>query len=56
MGSGAEVYSGATTEKQAWEVFGPAQIMAKRAEGFMEHYGVDGARQEHEPHRLRVQI
>ena len=38
---GAEVYSGATTEKQAWEVYGPAQIMAKRAEGFMEHYGVD---------------
>ena len=27
--------------KQAWEVYGPAQIMAKRAEGFMEHYGVD---------------
>lgn len=38
---GAEVYSGATTEKQAWEVYGPARIMAKRAEGFMEHYGVD---------------
>lgn len=25
---GAEVYSGATTEKQAWEVFGPARRMA----------------------------
>lgn len=25
---GAEVYSGATTEKQAWEVFGPARKMA----------------------------
>ena len=25
---GAEVYSGATTEKQAWEVFGPARQMA----------------------------
>jgi phage terminase large subunit-like protein len=27
---GAEVYSGATTEKQAWEVFGPARQMALR--------------------------
>lgn len=26
---GAEVYSGATSEKQAWEVFGPARLMAK---------------------------
>ena len=25
---GAEVYSGATTEKQAWEVYGPARLMA----------------------------
>ncbi len=28
--AGAEVYSGASTEKQAWEVFGPAKIMANR--------------------------
>jgi phage terminase large subunit-like protein len=28
---GAEVYSGAGTEKQAWEVFGPARLMAKQA-------------------------
>ena len=27
---GAEVYSGATTEKQAWEVFKPAHLMVKR--------------------------
>lgn len=27
---GAEVYSGATSEKQAWEVFGPARQMALR--------------------------
>jgi phage terminase large subunit-like protein len=27
---GAEVYSGAGTEKQAWEVFGPARLMAKQ--------------------------
>lgn len=39
--AGAEVYSGATTEKQAWEVFGPARIMAERAENFTEHYGVE---------------
>jgi phage terminase large subunit-like protein len=38
---GAEVYSGATTEKQAWEVYGPAQAMAKSAEGFVDFYGVD---------------
>lgn len=38
---GAEVYSGATTEKQAWEVYGPARLMALRAEGFTDHYGVD---------------
>lgn len=27
---GAEVYSGATTEKQAWEVFGPARLMMQK--------------------------
>jgi len=38
---GAEVYSGATTEKQAWEVFRPARLMAMRTPGFLEHYGVE---------------
>ena len=38
---GAEVYSGATTEKQAWEVFRPARLMAKNTRGFAEHYGLD---------------
>jgi len=38
---GAEVYSGATSEKQAWEVFGPARLMAKRNEEFAKHYGID---------------
>lgn len=38
---GAEVYSGATSEKQAWEVFRPARLMAKKAEGFKEHYGIE---------------
>lgn len=39
--AGAEVYSGATTEKQAWEVFRPAKLMAEKAEGFRDHYGVE---------------
>lgn len=38
---GSEVYAGATTEKQAWEVFLPAQRMARKAQGFSEHYGVE---------------
>ncbi len=38
---GAEVYSGATTEKQAWEVFRPARLMAKRTPALLEHYGIE---------------
>jgi phage terminase large subunit-like protein len=38
---GSEVYSGATSEKQAWEVFGPARLMAKKAPGFEENFGID---------------
>ncbi|MBI9080843.1 MAG: terminase large subunit [Pseudodesulfovibrio sp.] len=38
---GAEVYSGATTEKQAWEVFRPARLMALKVPGFTSHYGVE---------------
>lgn len=37
---GAEIYSGATSEKQAWEVFRPARIMAQRQPAFRDHYGV----------------
>jgi len=37
---GAEVYSGATTEKQAWEVFGPARLMVDKTPELQEHYGV----------------
>jgi len=37
---GAEVYSGATSEVQAWEVFRPAHHMAERTEAFQEYYGV----------------
>ena len=38
---GAEVYSGATTEKQAWEVFRPARLMAKRTPALLDHYGIE---------------
>ncbi len=38
---GAEVYSGATTEKQAWEVFGPAKLMAQRTSALQSHFGID---------------
>jgi phage terminase large subunit-like protein len=37
---GAEVYSGATSEKQAWEVFRPARLMALNSPEYQEHYGV----------------
>ncbi len=38
--AGAEVYSGATKEKQAWEVFRPARLMAKWTSTFQQFYGV----------------
>jgi phage terminase large subunit-like protein len=38
---GAEVYCGATSEKQAWEVFGPARKMAALTPEFQEFYGVE---------------
>lgn len=38
---GAEVYSGATSEKQAWEVFRPARLMCKRTPELTEAYGID---------------
>ncbi|WP_417393662.1 terminase large subunit [Gimesia sp.] len=38
---GAEVYSGATTEKQAWEVFRPARLMVKRTPLLAEAAGVE---------------
>lgn len=36
---GAEVYSGATTEKQAWEVFRPAKLMVERSPELKEAVG-----------------
>ncbi|EQA5332761.1 MULTISPECIES: terminase large subunit [Proteus] len=38
---GAEVYSGATTEKQAWEVFRPAKLMCKRTPLLTEAFGIE---------------
>lgn len=37
---GAEVYCGASTEKQAWEVFGPARVMAQRTPEYTDFFGV----------------
>lgn len=37
---GAEIYSGATTEKQAWEVFRPARLMALKRPDMCSHYGI----------------
>lgn len=37
---GAEVYCGASKEKQAWEVFGPARLMALNNPYYREHYGI----------------
>lgn len=37
---GAEVYSGATTEKQAWEVFRPARLMAAKTPAMQAHFGI----------------
>lgn len=38
---GAEVYSGATTEKQALEVFRPARLMAQKSPALLSHFGVE---------------
>lgn len=38
--TGAEVYSGATTEKQAWEVFRPARQMAERTPAMRSAFGL----------------
>lgn len=38
---GAEVYSGATTEKQAWEVFRPAKQMIEKSPGLKDYFGVE---------------
>lgn len=37
---GAEVFSGATTEKQAWEVFRPARLMCKQTPLLCDAFGI----------------
>ena len=37
---GAEIYSGATSEKQAWEVFRPARLMVQRTPLMQKHFGI----------------
>lgn len=37
---GAEVYSGASTEKQAWEVFRPARLMALKSPSLLQAFGI----------------
>ncbi len=38
--SGAEIYSGAATEKQSWEVFRPAKLMAQGRQDLLDHYRI----------------
>ena len=38
---GPEIYSGATTEKQAMEVFKPARLMCKANPDLVNHYGIE---------------
>lgn len=38
---GPEVYSGATNEKQAWEVFRPAKLMVSRSPDLIEQTGIE---------------
>jgi phage terminase large subunit-like protein len=37
---GSEVYCGATTEKQAWEVFTPARIQVQNTPALMKRFGI----------------
>lgn len=38
---GAEVYSGATNQKQAWEIFRPARLMVTRTPALKHRFGID---------------
>lgn len=38
---GPEVYAGATSEKQAWEVFGPARLMLQRSGKLMRQHNLE---------------
>lgn len=39
--AGTEIYSGATSEKQAWEVFGPLRLIFKNTEDLCDHFGIE---------------
>lgn len=39
--SGAEIYSGATSEKQAYEVYRPAWTMVSKLEALRKHFGIE---------------
>lgn len=41
--AGAEVYSGATTEKQAHEIYLPAWLMANKTTGLRDRFGIEQA-------------
>lgn len=38
---GAEVYCGATSEKQAWEIFRPAKLICERFPALRERFGIE---------------
>ncbi len=38
---GAEIYCGATTEKQAWEIFGPAKKICERTPALRQRFAVE---------------
>ena len=42
---GSEVYSGATSEKQAWEVFRPARQMVERTAELAQAFGITVGKQ-----------
>jgi phage terminase large subunit-like protein len=42
---GAEIYSGATTKKQAWEVFRPARLMVKKTPELVKAFGIKIAKE-----------
>jgi phage terminase large subunit-like protein len=52
--SGAEVYSGATTEKQAYEVYRPAWLMAHRTPALRDRFGIELAGNQKNPGPMYV--
>lgn len=52
--AGAEVYSGATTEKQAYEVFRPAWQMVHKLSSLRERYGIEQAGNSKNPGAMYV--